>query len=705
MNDDALDVLLIEDNPQEAEIVRLYLAKRRAHQYHVRHAATIAAGLSQLAENVPDVILLDLHLPDTEGLDGFERLMAVRSDVPIVILTNYDAEDMAAMAVRAGAQEYLVKREVNAALLHRAIMYAIERHMAELAVHKERERYELATAGANDCIWDWERKTGQAFFSRRWNELVGLDPEMAIDRLDSWLNRVHPKDIGNLKASLTAPAGQEQNHFDCEHRIRRENGDYIWVYARGIVIADAHGRVVRMAGSISGIGQRKETEHELIRRALHDSLTGLPNRVLFVERLQQALRRYRRDSTLRFAVLYFDLDGFKLVNDSLGHSAGDSLLVSIARRLNNVIRPGDTVARMGGDEFAVLVADMVSPADVALVADRVHEVFLAEFQVAGRGMFSSASIGVATVSEQYETPEEVLRDADLAMYQAKRSPAENTVVFDASMHQEAISRLNLETDLHHALSRGEFVLYYQPIVNIADRKIVAFEALLRWVHPEKGLLEASTFFKTLQDTGMLSALSWWVLEQACRQAKVWNNEFVNGSRIRLSVNVSANMFRLPDAVARVMRLVEDNDLRPGDLSLELTELDYLENEEDAQSALKALSASGVLFYADDFGTGYSSLSCLQRCPYDTVKIDRSLVEGIERGSECLTIIKTIVGLGRMLNMNVVAEGVESQSQLDALSSLGCPEAQGFWFSRPVPGSEVPALVSQGQFERPRRYDS
>jgi diguanylate cyclase (GGDEF)-like protein/PAS domain S-box-containing protein len=693
MNGESIDVLLVEDNPQEAEIVRLYLAKRYSHRYAIQHVRRIAAALSHIGSGLrPTVILLDLHLPDTQGLEGFRQLAAAAPGVPVIILTNCNEESTAASAVRSGAQDYLIKREVNAALLHRAIIYAIERQRAERALVKVKERYALAVAGANDCIWDWDASVDTAYFSPRWNELVGLPAEAPVERLQDWFDRVHPEDIVEFRRILRSYSDLERHHFEHEHRLRHENGDYIWVYARGVILSDDSGRAVRMAGSISSIAKRKQTENQLIHRALHDPLTGLPNRVLFIDRLQQALRRFKRNSDLRFAVLYFDLDRFKFVNDSLGHSAGDSLLVSIARRLMSVIRPGDTVARMGGDEFAVLVSDIGDESDTRQVSERIHTLFQQEFSIGGRGMYSSASIGVAVVTQEYESPEQLLRDADLAMYRAKRSKTENTVIYDTTMHQAAISRLNLEMDLRRAVTRGEFVVYYQPIVTLPDRRIVAFEALLRWIHPEKGLLSPESFMSVVEDTGMLTQLSWWVLEQACRQSRTWRGTLGGGAPLGMSVNVSASMFRAEDSVQRVERIVRDSGIAPQDLSLEVTERDCMDNEDATRSTLAALQRFGVRIHMDDFGTGYSSLSYLQRCAYDTLKIDRSFVQSLESEDQSQAIIRTIVGLGRILDMNVVAEGVESQGQLEALLSMECPEAQGFWFSKPVPAGEAGELL-------------
>jgi diguanylate cyclase (GGDEF)-like protein/PAS domain S-box-containing protein len=692
MSSSDIDVLLVEDNSQEAEIVRLYLSKRYSLNYSIRHVRTIAQASEAIAERLPDLILLDLHLPDTKGLDGFSALSAEARGTPIVILTNCNEERTAASAVRAGAQDYLIKREVNAALLHRAILYAIERQRAERELLKLQERYALATSGANDCIWDWEADTGNTFFSPRWNEMLGLPASDQVQRIDDWLDRVHPEDVAELRRLLGGKQPEPRRHFEHEHRLRDESGHYFWVFARGVILADDNGRALRMAGSISSISKRKETEHELIHRALHDALTGLPNRVLFIDRLQQALRRYKRNQDLGFAVLYFDLDRFKFVNDSLGHSAGDSLLVSIARRLHSVIRPGDTVARMGGDEFAVLVSDIEDESDTTLVAERIHRLFDQEFSIAGRGMYTSASIGVAVAAVQYESPDEMLRDADLAMYRAKRSAAEKTVIFDTTMHEAAIARLNLETDLRRAVARGEFLVHYQPIVSLQDRRIVAFEALLRWMHPERGLLEPKNFLSVVEDTGLMVSLGWWVIEQACQQAAEWRTVFVNGTPLAICVNVSAGMFRAKNAVQRLQAIVRKTGIPPQDLCLELTERDCMDHEEATHATLADIRDMGVKIHMDDFGTGYSSLSYLQRCAYDTVKIDRSFIHGMIDEEASAAVIKTIVGLGRMLNMNVVAEGVESQSQYDALVSMDCPEAQGFLFSKPVEAHAIGDLL-------------
>lgn len=692
MADTGIQVLLVEDNPQEVEIVQLYLAKRYSHDYRVRHASSIGMALGEIARRLPQVILLDLHLPDTRGLEGFEVISRAAPETPIVILTNFNEEATATRAVRAGAQDYLIKREVNAALLHRAILYAIERQRVEREILKLQERYALATAGANDCIWDWESDSGVAYFSPRWNELLGLAPDVVIDRLDGWFDRIHPDDVGELRRLLAGrqPAGRRQ--FEHEHRLRHENGAYLWVFARGVILADGAGRATRMAGSISSIAKRKETENQLLHRALHDALTGLPNRVLLIDRLRQALRRFERDHDLRFAVLYFDLDRFKDVNDSLGHSAGDALLCEIARRLLGVIRPGDTVARMGGDEFAVLVGDVEDESDTTLVAQRIHALFEQAVAIAGRDLFTSASIGIAVASPHYRSAEEMLRDADLAMYRAKRSANERTVIYDTSMHNATLTRQHLERALRQAAAQGQFVLHYQPIVILEDGRIVGFEALLRWTHPEDGLLEPASFLAVIEDCGLLEQVNWWALRRACEQGREWLTlQAADSAPLRLCVNVSARMFQAADTVVRVRALLEETGLPPGCLHLELTERDCIHDGEGAREALRALRALGVHVDLDDFGTGYSSLSYLQRFSYDSLKIDHACVRQID-ADDPAEMIRTIIGLARILDMDVVAEGIESREQAEALIAMGCTAGQGYLFSRPLTADAAAGLL-------------
>ena len=693
---DPVRVLLIEDNPEEATLTRLHLRGVDRPDYEVEHVQRLDRGLFRLSSGYrPDVVLLDLNLPDVDGLEGYRMLSERYPGIPVVMLTNVDDEETAALAVRRGAQDYLIKREVGSPLLRRVIRYAIERQRAERALRESEERYALAVSGANDCIWDWDKHGDSLYLSPRWSELTGCCGCDGLRPVEEWLGRVHAEDLEGLEQAMEHRTGMADHHFEYEHRLRREDGSFLWVLVRGLAVYDEAGDCIRLAGSMTNISHRKHAEYRLMYDALHDGLTGLPNRSLFTDRLSQALRRHKRDADLKFAALYFDLDRFKYINDSLGHSAGDELLVSISQRLSRFLRPGDTLARLGGDEFAILLNDIEDLADATMVADRIHELFKEEFVIQGHDVFTSASIGIAMSSSSYNDPDEVLRDADLAMYRAKHEGQRDTVIYDDVMHARALERLKLESDLHRAFTRNEFAVHYQPIFNVADGRIVAFEALLRWFHPARGLLLPDEFIETVEENGMITPLGWWTLEVACKQVREWQLLFPSDPAIGISVNVSGKLFRTPNMASRLLELVKGVDLEPTSLRLELTESSFMDHQAAVTEEMEKLRDAGVQFYVDDFGTGYSSLTYLQRFAYDTLKIDRSFIREMELGNGNEAIVQATIALGRMLGMNVIAEGVESESQLNVLRSLQCPEAQGFWFSKPLANWEVNDLL----FER------
>lgn len=691
----SVQVLLVEDSPEEADLTRLLLQQATNPTYSVERVDCILPAARKLREGYcPDVILLDLQLPDCEGLEGFRTLRRIAPRVPVVMLTNMPNEEIAAKAVREGAQDYLLKRDVDNRLLQRAIRYACERQRAEDALRESEERYALAVAGASDGIWDWRLDRRHTYYSPRWGALIGESPEQIGTSIEEWFKRVHPSDIDALRAKIRQHLNHGSTHFEHEHRIRHARGDYIWVLARGLAVRDSKGQCLRMAGSLTDITDRKKTEEQLLHDALHDSLTGLPNRSLFQDRLAQALRRYRRNADCRFAVLYFDLDRFKYVNDSLGHSAGDELLVAVADVLKRCLRPGDTLARLGGDEFAILLNDMEALTDAEQVADRIHEMLADRFSVQGHDIYTSASVGIATAHSDYESAEQILRDSDLAMYRAKRREGPQTAIYDDDMHNSAVAQLRLETDLRRAFQEGEFHVHYQPIVSLRSGRINAFEALIRWQHPIRGLLSPDDFIQKAEETGIIVQLDWWTLEQACQQTAEWQRSPAGDRELGINVNISGKILREAEVADRIIKLLARCNLAPRHLRLELTERAFMDHHPAAVDALDRLRAAGVQLYIDDFGTGYSSLSYLQQYAYDTLKIDKSFVQRINSDTNDSSIVTAIVTLGKMLKMNIVAEGVETSHQMQALRGMECPEAQGFWFSKPVNDSDAHLLLRE-----------
>ncbi len=510
MSERSISVLMVEDNPSDVQVLRRLLQDAPDAEFEFGVARRVDEGVERLETGpAPDVILLDLSLPDSdpESLDAFERISTAAPAVPIIVMTGMRDQELATRAVRRGAQDFLIKGEVGADLLTRAIRYAIERQRAEETLRESEERFALAVRGANDGIWDWDLRADRIYYSPRWKAILGFGESDLSERTDEWLGRVHPDDRHRVQAALEshlAPVETDAaspRHFESEHRIRHRDGGYRWVLARGIAVRDESGEAYRVVGSMTDVTLRKNAEERLLHDALHDALTGLPNRPLFLDRLGVALARQRRrqeeagDAT---AVLFLDLDRFKHVNDSLGHLAGDRLLVAMARRLQSILRPGDTVARLGGDEFAILV-DLAKAGDAGILADRIHRELAVPFHIDGHEILVTVSIGIAEVSGEYERPEDLLRDSDIAMYQAKRQGRAASKTFDKTMHTRAAAVLQLESDLSRALARRELRLHYQPMISLEDDRVVGFEALLRWEHPESGLIYPAEIISVAED--------------------------------------------------------------------------------------------------------------------------------------------------------------------------------------------------------------
>jgi diguanylate cyclase (GGDEF)-like protein/PAS domain S-box-containing protein len=567
-----------------------------------------------------------------------------------------------------------------------------DRAEAQAALKQSEERYALAAAASNDGLWDWDLHLSEMYCSPRWKEMLGLSPDAVCNQPALWFERVHPDDLVAFNEALNAHVAGETAHFHHEYRIRHEDGTYRHVLCRGMGVRPVNGPATRMAGSQTDVSERAAVQDQLRRAALHDALTGLPNRALFMELLGQVLDRSVRHPDQIFAVLFLDIDRFKVINDSLGHLIGDELLISVSRRLETCMREGDVIARLGGDEFTILLNDLGDAMQASVVAKRVLDALHDPFSVKGREVFVTGSIGIALSASGYKQPEHIMRDADTAMYRAKALGKARFVLFDESMHARAVDRLRLESDLRRAIERSEFVLHYQPIVALKSGRWTAFEALLRWPHPERNMSPAE-FIPIVEEMGLIDTLGTWVIKEACRQVAAWRVLSPNGV-LGVTVNVSARQLSHADFVFIVRDAVWAAKLRPGDLRIEITETTLMENPEAAEIVLRQLRALGVRVYLDDFGTGFSSLSYLHRFPVDTLKIDQSFIANLSSGKHQPAFIESIVALAKTLGTQVVAEGVETKAQMDALVRIGCAEAQGFFFAKPLTPETVQAFIAE-----------
>jgi len=577
-----------------------------------------------------------------------------------------------------------------------------ERKRHEEALRESEERYALAVQGANDGIWDWNLKTDEIYLSPRWKAILGYTDSTLPNTLENWFGCVHGEDVQSFKRELNAHLAGVTPHLEHEHRMRASNGEYRWVLIRGLAVRDGSDRATRLAGSLTDITERKEIEAQLIHDALHDTLTGLPNRALLMDRLRHTVELARRSSRYLYAVLFLDIDRFKVINDSLGHMAGDVLLVAIAQRLIACIRPGDTVARLGGDEFVVLLENIRDLNSALIVADRIQRALDIPVPVEGQEIFITSSIGVALGSAEYRAAEDLLRDADTAMYRAKSQGRARYEVFNAGMHQQVVVLMQLENDLRRAIERQEFHLHYQPIISLRSFRLVGFEALLRWQHPVRGDIPPGTFIPVAEETELIRPLERWTLKAACHQMRQWQQQFPMADPLVMHVNLSSKHFD-SNLIGEIQTVIAETGLPPSRLNLEITESMLMGNAEAAVSLLSQLKQLEVKLSIDDFGTGYSSLSYLHRFPIDTLKVDRSFVNKLDQDAEQLAIVRTIMTLAWNLGIEVIAEGVETTKQLAQLVALQCEYGQGFHFSEPLAQDKVEALLAEGDFQLHQRF--
>ncbi len=860
MPSEQINVLLIEDNPADVRLIQEMFSDVKEFSLSLKCSDRLSAALQSLQQAPPDVILLDLSLPDAQGLDSLGQLLIVAPALPIVILTGLNDDQLAVRAIQSGAQDYLVKGKVSSDLLAHAIPYAINRKRAEEALRQSDERFRQIAENIAEVFWMRDQNLAQMLYiSPGYEKIWGRTCQSLYEQPAAWLDAIHPEDRNRVeRGAREVPSSA----YDEEYRIIQPNGTVRWIRDRAFPVKDTFGQVYRIAGiaediterkkieallesrahrqavvadlgqrALSGIPlqtlmnetlalvaetleveyckvleplsdgsallltagvgwkegmvgrikvgivensqaaytlacnepvvvedlrteerfsvsfllydhgavsgmtvlipgpnyphgvlgahtkrrrtfskedvlflqsianvlaaaiERKEAEERIEHQAYHDALTSLPNRLLLEDRLSVAVAQAHRNKE-KLAVLLVDLDRFKVINDTLGHATGDELLRVAATRFMNCVREGDTVARMGGDEFAVLLLALDGDERATQIAGRIAASLNPPFHLDGRDLFVTASIGMAVYPDAGFNAQTLLRHADIALYRAKEQGRNTLRCFSPNMSVKAVDRLSLESALRQALERREFLLHYQPQVDLKSGAIIGFEALVRWRRPEIGLISPAEFIPLAEETGLIVPMGEWILRAACAQNKAWRK--AGFSPMRVAVNLSARQFRQDDLVETVTRILKETDLDPTALELELTESILMGKEQRILSMLRELSTMGIQLSIDDFGTGYSSLAYLKRFPIGKLKVDQLFVRNMTTDPNDAVIAQTVVAMAHSLRLKAVAEGVETEAQLASLRSIGCDEMQGYLFSRPLPAEEATQLLVENK---------
>ena len=710
----ALEAELFDEAPKSSDDVAASFEVSSAYQGQ-EALAMVTAALER--DEAFAMAFVDMRMPPGwDGVTTIEKLWAIDPHLQVVICTAYSDYSWEEILARLGMNDrlLLLKKPFDTAEVCQLAAALTEKwHLARHAhlklaqlrgmvgektrdleetnqrLQASEERYALAAAGANDGLWDWEPAKGAIYYSPRYKEMLGYAYEPLGDGLEAWFTRIHPDDrsvvVENFAPKRTSG---DASQFAVEYRILHKDGQYRWVLCRGLIVREPNGDIRRAAGSQTDITDRKMAEAQLRYEAFHDVLTGLPNRALLSERIERCLTRQTREPDFKFAVMFIDLDHFKVINDSLGHLVGDGLLIALAKRFSECVRNAhleafsgpDNLARVGGDEFVLLLEGVHSEVDATRMAERLLASVAEPLNVAGQRIHASLSIGMAMADTHYARVDEVLRDADLALYRAKAEGRGCARIFTDDLRTAAMKRWQIESDLRLAIDAGELFLQYQPVVDLFSGEVRRFEALARWNHPTRGLIPPADFIPLAEECGLILPLGRFVLEAACRQVCEWR-EGLPGQDVSVAVNVSNRQFAAPGFVAEVKAILAKTGADASAIRIEVTESATM--SATAMATCEELRTLGLQLYLDDFGTGYSSLSYLHRMPIQALKIDRSFISGIGKNAMSTSIVQAILALAWSLGIRAIAEGVETKEQVELLASLGCEAGQGYLWSKPV----------------------
>jgi len=685
-------VLLIEDNPGDARLIREMFNEQNSKDFELNHVECMGDAEKYLAEHAVDIILADLGLPDTQGLESVRRTHAAAPHVPLVVLSGQDDVSVALQALKEGAQDYLIKGQIEPRELLRALRYAVERKIIEETLYTEKEFAQVTLDCIGDAVICTDITGNITFLNRVAEKMTGWTRKEATNKAMDEIFRIVDSATRQTTPNLIARTVGEDGiwHLPQDCTLIRPDGNELCVEDSVSPIRDREGKTTGSVLVLRDVSVARALAEKVIHSAEHDFLTGLPNPLPLNDRIGQAIALAQRHAH-QVAVLFLDLNGFKHINDSLGHPAGDKLLQSVARRLSDCVRAPDTVSRQGGDEFVVLLQEVRQAEDIAIAASRMLRAVEKAHSIDDHELHVTASIGVSLYPDDGLDAETLIKNADTAMYQAKEDAGQSCKFFRPEMNVRAVERQSIEEDLRRALERKEFTLNYQPKINLSTGAIIGAEALIRWTSPTRGLVPPLDFIPIAEDSGLILPIGAWVLQEACLQARAWMNAGLPATS--MAVNVSAVQFRNENFLEDLFATLKETGMDAKFLELEVTESVLMRHAEVAASVLQTLRDCGVRVSVDDFGTGYSSLSYLQKFPLDALKIDQSFVREIGSTPHETTIVRAIISMGRSLNLQIIAEGVETAEDLVFLKAQGCDEGQGYYFSRPVPAEQYAKLLA------------
>ena len=722
-------ILVVDDKPENLHLLADALGNQG---YEVKGVINGNMALMVANKVIPDLILLDVVMPGLDGYQVCEQLKAneATQNIPIIFLSASNNSVDRVKALSAGGVDYInkpfqidevllrIRNQLQLQAAQKKILrfnleleQRIQKRTAQLELanlelqHEVTERGELTKLlqeseeklesilnSLEEVVWSVEVATDNLLFlNPAAQQVYGRPVDELLKNPNLRLESIHPEDRDRVKSSLGCSANQTN---DLEYRIIQPSGEIRWVWERSRLIYNETGEANRRDGIISDVTERKKIEAELSYEAKHDSLTHLPNRAAFIERIEQALEESQRDAEYLFAVLFIDLDRFKIVNDSLGHQVGDELLIAVAQILTDCCREQDFVARLGGDEFTILLHKIQTITEGNAIAHRINQQLAAPFYLQGHTVFTSASIGIVEANEKYQDIAEILRDADLAMYRAKSLGKARHEVFHPEMYAETKELLETENDLRKAIVQDQLVVHYQPILSLATDTLYGFEALVRWQHPTKGLVYPDKFIAVAEETGLITAIGEWVLKEACQQMQYWQSNYKNATDLKISVNIASQQIKDPNFLDTLDKTLTKTKFSGHSLHLEITETTLMDYQPETVTLFEQIRARGIRLNIDDFGTGYSSLQYLKRFPINMLKIDRSFVHGMLDDRENFEIVKMIITLSRTLKISIVAEGIENLKQLKVLQTLHCELGQGYLFSKALDQESAELLIKQ-----------